>query len=297
MVCTGRICCNNGGYEMKRLIALAFALCVVVSLAGCGVSINDILSSFTAPPSSSAAAEAQDLYAASQDSAEDGRGEYEGERDAGGLRSGYGVWVYENFRYEGYWENGMPNGEGTLYESVTPGNEPGMHYAVQTITEGNWVDGFADGEIVHTFCMEDGQNHTWGFPVAMGYPAGALVVYTADGLTDLTLAADSLFGVPPWAYQTPQADDAEPELYYVSFGEPELYPPPKDSERNALGEGWYAPGETVTVYPRQAMFKIFAGWETTSPDVRIIRGQDDIGTFTMPAHDVVVIEHYTTTQP
>ena len=42
-------------------------------------------------------------------------GLYEGEWDANGKRSGYGVWLYHNYRYEGYWENDMPNGEGTLY--------------------------------------------------------------------------------------------------------------------------------------------------------------------------------------
>ena len=78
-------------------------------------------------------------------------GTYEGETDANGLFSGYGVWEFEwvmrdnkEFeglsRYEGYFENGVPNGEGTLFVLSYFNN-------VETLIRGTFINGYAHGMV------------------------------------------------------------------------------------------------------------------------------------------------------
>lgn len=129
-------------------------------------------------------------------------GTYEGEYDTSGKRSGYGIWIYDNFRYEGYWDNDMPNGEGTLYETNTlpASREPGITYHTETTVHGNWINGFSDSLITLNWVMENGEMFTWTLDTANGYPTQNGKVYTADGLTDLNYTTDWMIaGVPPWA--------------------------------------------------------------------------------------------------
>jgi len=65
-------------------------------------------------------------------------GIYEGELDANGRFTGYGVWIYYSNRYEGYFVDGLPNGEGTLHLS----NDA---WDVSTTYTGTFINGSAQG--------------------------------------------------------------------------------------------------------------------------------------------------------
>ncbi|MCL2747643.1 MAG: hypothetical protein FWE59_03195 [Oscillospiraceae bacterium] len=122
---------------------------------------------------------------------------YEGDLDANGLRSGWGTWTYENFRYEGNWKNDMPNGEGTL--SVSGEGKQG----VLTLASGNWVDGFAEGTIL--FTMRTIKNNsekilTWQFQLVKGCALADETVYDINENAPAKLVRGQLVaGVPPWA--------------------------------------------------------------------------------------------------
>ncbi len=111
---------------------------------------------------------------------------YEGERDAEGKRSGQGTWIYKNFRYEGQWENDMPNGQGTLYETLMM--DPDTFEMTKRIVRGAWKDGFAQGaiEMLHV-----GREYTQtdSLEVEKG-------IATQDGVYAKGMMAG---GVPPWA--------------------------------------------------------------------------------------------------
>jgi len=66
--------------------------------------------------------------------------------------------MWGNIRYEGYWQNGMPNGEGTcyFYNMKEPGN---VDYSIPPhILSGTFVDGLPHGEVKHTavYIVDDG---------------------------------------------------------------------------------------------------------------------------------------------
>jgi len=142
-----------------------------------------------------------DMIEETPDGIDTSGGIYEGEYDADGKRSGWGEWVYHNFRYIGYWENDMPNGEGTLYRAYqAPENpEPGS-YPVMIVVTGSWINGFADGEISLDWHMDFGTVLTWHFNIENGYTTQDEVVIAENGVSDHTLKAGVLIaGVPPWA--------------------------------------------------------------------------------------------------
>lgn len=150
----------------------------------------------------------------------DGSGVYEGEYDSNGKRSGYGVWIYHNIRYEGYWENDLPNGEGVMYVGVE-GIE--SQYPDGSFTEGDsymayrsyhckWIDGYADGVIVEHVAYRTGYNpdidpnvyYEGQYSVVNGYlPADPeyteVDYYWNDGtlLTGVRTTANYAYGVPP----------------------------------------------------------------------------------------------------
>ena len=136
---------------------------------------------------------------------------YEGETDANGLRSGYGTWIYHNFRYDGYWENDMPNGEGVLYQALDD------HTEFISVTRGTFTDGLANGEV--TYYHLENYSNTWDgpyyshlspnqterrahrFQVENGYPLkDETLLDRTEQQTPVEIHADDLLaGVPPWA--------------------------------------------------------------------------------------------------
>ena len=127
-------------------------------------------------------------------------GTYEGETDADGKFNGYGVWIYDNFRYEGHFADGVPNGQGTLYQTLTPPaiREPNHTYSIQQVLQGNFTDGFAHGTMTLIYHMELGDIHTWSFPINMGF-SEVTEVWSSTSGANLTPAPDRVFGVPPWS--------------------------------------------------------------------------------------------------
>lgn len=128
---------------------------------------------------------------------EHAEGTYEGETDKSGKRNGWGVWIYDNYRYEGYFVNDMPNGEGTLYEAAggTASNE-----AALVVIKGNWIDGYADGTILYHWIMGDGDTLSWGVTVSKGHTPSEIKTYDImNNRSDLTVRPESFFAVPPWS--------------------------------------------------------------------------------------------------
>jgi hypothetical protein len=125
------------------------------------------------------------------------------------MPDGYGVWEWPPFRYEGEWKDGKPNGQGTLYETVSPpeNKQAGYTYPVEIILQGNFSDGLAHGTTTMIWFMEHGETHTWTFTADMGYTnVGQVFSSTSDA--DYTFEPGELFGVPPWIdEEPPEADE------------------------------------------------------------------------------------------
>jgi len=132
-------------------------------------------------------------------------GTYEGELDENGLFTGWGVWNYYNTRYEGYFENGMPNGEGTFY--ITGNDDADV---VLTIIQGIWIDGLANNEIKYTLHAPYGEHREnmqidiFVFEVANGHPTINGEILAIETNMDFTpkkiLSTDEIFSVPPWTF-------------------------------------------------------------------------------------------------
>ncbi|MDR2547301.1 MAG: hypothetical protein LBC96_07310 [Lachnospiraceae bacterium] len=143
----------------------------------------------------------------SNDSPEiDDDGIYIGELDANGRFTGWGIWLYHNFRYEGYFSDGLPNGEGVLYRAnAEPANlDADSSYAMIVITQGAFVDGYAHGMVKHTWIHNTNSVSTWNIEMNMGHSTiigeeiwGTVLV---EGRPDVSLivSADYLLGVPPF---------------------------------------------------------------------------------------------------
>ena len=132
-------------------------------------------------------------------------GVYEGELNGNGERNGYGVWVFDNFRYEGNWENNLPNGQGTLSRTAT---ESGTGGPVTLVDEAMWVNGYADGNVIHTSVYEDGHTNTWEFPVTNGRVLTDMKIESPDTPTLFLNTADCI-GVPPFAAEVKTVPDVD----------------------------------------------------------------------------------------
>jgi hypothetical protein len=113
---------------------------------------------------------------------------------------GFNTYSYELWGviivYEGYWKNGLPNGEGTLT----------IPFADQTrIITGNLVDGLFNGEITNTLIVS---NHTSvsRFNVEMGFHD--TITVQDDGGYPATFEANVL-GVYPWVLYVNMSDTAQ----------------------------------------------------------------------------------------
>ena len=129
-------------------------------------------------------------------------GIFEGELDENGNFTGWGIWTYRNFRYEGYFVDGVPNGEGTLYEARVPPEQrrEGVTYFILIIISGVFENGVVNGEITDIRHREDGKIHHWSYSVTHGVPQDGIVGYCSDCSASLQLADGHIVGgVPPWA--------------------------------------------------------------------------------------------------
>jgi len=128
-------------------------------------------------------------------------GTYEGDM-IDGKRSGYGVWEYSGFRYEGWWENDMPNGEGTLTETVPIPTTVPDGLSIEIVIKGRFLNGNADGMITETHLSVEGQTHTWKPELINGSVTSELWIPCVDcGYELCILPDDDLRGVPPWAWE------------------------------------------------------------------------------------------------
>jgi hypothetical protein len=86
------------------------------------------------------------------------------------MPDGYGVWEYYNWRYEGEWKNGKPNGYGTLYwhRSMPLPDDGNPYHLIGTVLIGNFTDGFANGAMTEIQERVDGLRATWSFTANMG---------------------------------------------------------------------------------------------------------------------------------
>jgi len=128
-------------------------------------------------------------------------GTYEGELDANGKFTGFGVWTYYYYRYEGNFANGIPNGQGSLYMSIGCDgvHDFGMSHAMTIISQGTFVNGYLHGPIIYTWHMCTGETITWNFTMDMGYSTIINESIIADnGMSDLTMYEDNLIAVPPF---------------------------------------------------------------------------------------------------
>ena len=117
-----------------------------------------------------------------------------------GTRHGWGVWTYRNYRYEGWWENGLPNGEGTLYKihNLPVERDERYTYALDDNVSGFFTDGTITGEAPYEWNMEDGEVHQWMVLLEQGRVRE--VVYPCEVCGDeLYLDSNQMIGgVPPW---------------------------------------------------------------------------------------------------
>ncbi|MDR2571360.1 MAG: protein kinase [Oscillospiraceae bacterium] len=125
---------------------------------------------------------------------------YEGDFDADGMRSGYGVLTLidrsgneqgDIWRYEGQWANDKPNGLGKLYSIQYP-------RGTNTILEGNFIDGLLHGTTTWTWLLSDGREPSvFVFDVDMSIPTTEELTSTDGGY--VTLSPQQRFGVPPFS--------------------------------------------------------------------------------------------------
>jgi len=121
-------------------------------------------------------------------------GKYEGELDENGKFTGWGIWIYTDFEtyyFEGFFENGVPNGSGTL--TIT---NPDNVYT--RILEATFIDGLAHGMVHFTGVIPNESNMVFEFEINMGIPTEYEIV-NAQGYTLHT--EPGIWGVPPW-YKT-----------------------------------------------------------------------------------------------
>jgi len=112
-------------------------------------------------------------------------------------QSGFGIWEYHNYRYEGNFQNGKPNGSGTLY--IGHAESTGL---LASVIDGYWVDGIADGEIsLHMLYINPNIDvNTYDFAVVNGSVPTEITVTSNNGNGSITIIKpDILYGVPPWA--------------------------------------------------------------------------------------------------
>jgi len=103
---------------------------------------------------------------------------------------GFHRYEYEGWAvYEGWWKNGLPNGEGKLMLTSPNG--------VTTYT-GNFVDGLVHGMFTFEFItsVTTQRNNTWIFEVDMGRTSVTEVVSENGSMT--LNPSETTYGVPPW---------------------------------------------------------------------------------------------------
>jgi hypothetical protein len=118
-----------------------------------------------------------------------------------GDANGYGVWIYHNNRYEGYFVDGVPNGEGVLYAAYecTGSHDGNTFHATLVVTRGTFVNGYAHGMITYSLYHCNGMITTWNLEMDMGYSVKPNEPMTAiDGESTIILGADDLMAVPPF---------------------------------------------------------------------------------------------------
>jgi len=108
------------------------------------------------------------------------------------LPDGFHRYEFGKHVYEGYWKNGLPNGEGTLTV---------FEEAVTIITKGTYVNAAPHGKITHLFNWSDGTVCTWNFDVNMGKATkeATLKCNNKDHCSLIIGPQYDLIGiVPPW---------------------------------------------------------------------------------------------------
>ncbi|MDR2569959.1 MAG: hypothetical protein LBD23_06640 [Oscillospiraceae bacterium] len=171
-------------------------------------------------------------------------GIYEGQLDENGKFTGWGIWLYHNFRYEGYFVDGLPNGEGVLYRAnAEPANlDADSSYAMIIITEGTFVDGYAHGMVRHTWIHNTNSTSIWNIDMNMGYSTiigeeiwGTVLV---EGRPDvsLILSADYLLGVPPFVEGIATNPDIAPPDSMGNLSDSDIFNYANGQHRNDVGE-------------------------------------------------------------
>ena len=128
-------------------------------------------------------------------------GTFFGEKDNNGRFIGWGVWTYHNFRYEGYFLDGAPSGEGTLteYYTVEPGF-PNSGESIEISISGTFSYGRANGTATGIWYYPNrGEQHYFSFLLNDGYIASESEECTDCGII-YSFSNEPLYGgVPPWA--------------------------------------------------------------------------------------------------
>jgi len=173
-----------------KSITLVLVIAMSIMLGACGgkSSIGNILGDNTAQPSSGTPNQSQGGNETISLGAVEGV-----------PQSGYGYFTYHNFRYEGNWENSMPNGEGILYIAKSE-HDPSKLW----IVNGNWVDGLPNGEIVLQMIDRDPTHPyptiSYCFVVENGTVNSEMKVSAIeDASFEMFLPLGWSIGVPPWA--------------------------------------------------------------------------------------------------
>jgi hypothetical protein len=110
---------------------------------------------------------------------------------------GFHTFRYEAFGatyvYEGYWKNGLPNGEGTM--TRTDGGD-----YLQTTT-GNFVDGLLYGEVTYTDDYQSGSIvTTYIYQADMGRVVAGRYVSVNDPNSSMEISGGGLFGMTPFTW-------------------------------------------------------------------------------------------------